>query len=68
MIHKSIADNQRSLRNALTKALWADRVTPKVAIGNCSYFPVYGQEAILPPNITLPYLQFSQAPRGTPSA
>eukprot|EP00253_Pinus_taeda_P024323 PITA_24323 len=44
------------------------RVTPKVALGNSPYFLVYGQEAILPPNVTLPSLQLSQASRGTPSA
>ena len=39
-----------------------------MALGNSPYFLVYGQEAILPPNITLPSLQLSQASRGTPSA
>eukprot|EP00253_Pinus_taeda_P023867 PITA_23867 len=44
------------------------RVTPKVALGNSPYFLVYGQEAILPPNVTCPSLQLSQASRGTPLA
>eukprot|EP00253_Pinus_taeda_P034769 PITA_34769 len=44
-----------------------NRVTPKVALGNSPYFIVYGHEAILPPNATLPSLQLSQASRGTPS-
>ena len=39
-----------------------------MALGNSPYFLVYGQEAILPPNVTLPSLQLSQASRGTPSA
>jgi len=39
-----------------------------VALGNSLCFLVYGQEAILPPNITLPSLQCSQASRGTPLA
>jgi len=39
-----------------------------VALGNSPYFLVYGQEAILPPNVALPSLQLSQASRGTPSA
>eukprot|EP00253_Pinus_taeda_P022887 PITA_22887 len=65
-INKSI--HIRNWRNALTNSLWADRVTPKVALGNSPYFLIYGQEAILPPNITLPSLQLSQASRGTPSA
>eukprot|EP00253_Pinus_taeda_P025118 PITA_25118 len=68
IIRKSVADNQRNRHNTLTSALWADRVTPKVALGNSPYFLVYRQEAILPPNITLPSLQLFQASRGTPSA
>jgi len=42
IIRKSIADNQRKWHNALTNALWANRVTPKVALGNSPYFLVYG--------------------------
>eukprot|EP00253_Pinus_taeda_P030564 PITA_30564 len=68
IIRKSVADNQRSWHNALTNALWDDRVTPKVALVNSLYFLVYGKEAILPPNVTLPSLQLSQASRGTPWA
>eukprot|EP00253_Pinus_taeda_P033848 PITA_33848 len=64
-IDKSI--HIRNWHNALTNALWADRATPKVALRNSPYFLVYQQEAILSPNITLPSLQLSQAPRGTPS-
>ena len=67
IIRKSVIDNQRNWHNALTNTLSVDRVTPKVALGNSPYFLVYGQEAILPPNITLPSLQLSQASRGTPS-
>ena len=67
IIHKSIAENQRNWHNALKNSLWAARVTPKVVLGNSPYFLVYGQEAILPPNIAFPSLQLSQASRGTPS-
>eukprot|EP00253_Pinus_taeda_P002868 PITA_02868 len=65
---QKVNEDERNWHNALTNALWADRVTSKVALGNSSYFLVYGQEAILPPNITLPSLQLSQASRGTPLA
>eukprot|EP00253_Pinus_taeda_P006479 PITA_06479 len=65
-INKSI--RIRNWHNALTNALWANRVTPIVALGNSSSFLIYGQEAIFPPNVTLPSLQLSQASRGTPSA
>eukprot|EP00253_Pinus_taeda_P009638 PITA_09638 len=68
IIRKSITDNQRNWHNALTNSLWADRVTPKVALENSPYSLIYGHEAILPPNITLPSLQLSQASKGTPSA
>eukprot|EP00253_Pinus_taeda_P013991 PITA_13991 len=68
IICKSVANNHRNWHNALTNALWADRVTPKVALGNSPYFLIYGQEAIFLPNITLPSLQLSQALRGAPSA
>jgi len=39
-----------------------------MALGNSPYYLFYKQEAILPPNITLPSIQLSQASRGTPSA
>eukprot|EP00253_Pinus_taeda_P031745 PITA_31745 len=67
IIRKIVTDNQRNWHNTLTNALLADRVTLKVALGNSPYFLVYGQEAVLPPNIALPSLQLSQASRGTPS-
>eukprot|EP00253_Pinus_taeda_P015359 PITA_15359 len=57
-IDKSI--HIRNWHNTLTNSLWVDRVTPKVALGNSPYFLVYGQEAILPPNVTLPSLQLSK--------
>ena len=56
IIRKSVTDNQRNWHKALTNALWADKVTPKMALGNSPYCLVYGQEGILPPNITLPSL------------
>jgi hypothetical protein len=40
--------------------LWADRVTPKAAIGNSPFFLAYDREAILSPHILLPSLQLSQ--------
>jgi len=42
IIHKSITNSERNWHNTLTNALWADRVTPKVALGNSPYFLVYG--------------------------
>ena len=56
IIHKYVVDNHRNWHNTLTNTLWANRITPKVALGNSPYFLVYGQEAIFPPNVTLPSL------------
>ena len=58
-------ENQRSWHLALPNALWLDRVTPKNSLGVSPYTLVYGKEAILPPNIMLPYLIIAQESRGT---
>jgi hypothetical protein len=55
-----VLDNHTNWHTALSYALWADRVTPKVAIGNSLFFLVYEREAILLPNVLLPSLQLSQ--------
>jgi hypothetical protein len=68
ILKKKIADNQRNWHNILHNTLWADRVTPKEAIGNSLYFLVYGQEAIIPNGIYLPSLQLAQESRGKPSS
>jgi hypothetical protein len=60
IIKRTVVENHKNWHNALLNALWADRVTPKVAIGNSPFFLVYGREAILPPHILLPSLQLSQ--------
>ena len=57
---RTIDDHHKSWHTKLSNALWADRVTPKAAIGNSPFFLVYGKEAILPPNLFLPSLQLSQ--------
>lgn len=41
IIRKSVADNQRIWHNTLTNALWANRVTAKVALGNSPHFLIY---------------------------
>jgi hypothetical protein len=64
IIKRTVVENHKNwhnaLLNALLNALWADRVTPKSAIGNSPFFLIYGREAILPPHILLPSLQLSQ--------
>ena len=47
----------------LPNSLWADRVTPKSAIGVSPYTLVYGKESILPPNIMLPSSIIAQESR-----
>jgi transposase InsO family protein len=60
IIKRTMTENHKNWHNALLNALWADRVTPKAAIGNSSFFLVYGRESILPPHVLLPSLQLSQ--------
>jgi hypothetical protein len=60
IIKRTMSENHKNWHNALYKALWADRVTPKVSIGNSPFFLVYRREAILLPHVLLPSLQFSQ--------
>ena len=62
---KTVIENQRSWHLALPNALWADRVTPKNSLGVSPYTLVYGKEAIIPPNIMLPYSIIAQESRGT---
>jgi hypothetical protein len=57
ILKKTVIDHHRNWHNALPNALWADRVTPKVALDTSPSFLVYGKEAILPSNIFLPSFQ-----------
>ena len=56
IIKRTVVENHKNWHNALLNALWADRVIPKVTIGNSPFFLVYGREAILSPHILLPSL------------
>ena len=67
ILKKTVANNQRNWHNILHNTLWADRVTPKEAIGNSPYFLVYRHESILPNGIYLPSLQLAQDSNGDPS-
>jgi hypothetical protein len=68
ILKKIVVNNQRNWHNLLHNALWADRVTPKEAIGNSPYFLVYGQEVILPNGLYLTSLQLAQDSNGDPSS
>ena len=61
ILKRTISVHHRNWHTELVNALWADRVTPKAAIGNSPFFLVYGTEAILPPNMFLPSLQLAQS-------
>ena len=60
ILKRTISVQHRDWHTELVNALWADRVTPKAAIGNSPFFLVYGTEAILPSNLILPSLQLAQ--------
>jgi hypothetical protein len=68
ILKKTVVDNQRNWHNLLHNALWVDRVTPKEAIVNSSYFLVYGQEALLPNGLYLTSLQLAQDSSKEPSS
>ena len=65
ILKKTVIENKRSWHSRLPNSLWADRVTPKSAIGVLPYTLVYGKEAILPPNILLPSSILAQESRGS---
>jgi hypothetical protein len=52
ILKKIVTENHKNWHNALHNALWADRVTPKEALGTSPYFLVYGQGG----NLTNKYL------------
>ena len=57
---KTVAIPHKYWHTQLYNDLWADRITPKVAIGNSPYCLVYGKEAIVQSNLTIPSLQLAQ--------
>jgi hypothetical protein len=56
IIKRTVSENHKNWHNALYKAHWVDRVTPKCSIGNSPFFLVYRREAIIPPHLLLPSL------------
>ena len=59
IIKRPIENNQRSWHVKLRIALWADRITPKRAIGNSPFMLVYGREVRLPISLEFPSLELS---------
>ena len=56
-----VASHHQNWHTQLYNALWADRITPKEAIGNSPYCLVYGKEVVLPADLTIPSLQLAQS-------
>ena len=60
ILKKIVASHHKDWHIQIYNALWEDRITPKVAIGNSPYCLVYGKEAILPSNITIHSLELAE--------
>ena len=54
IIKRTIEQNHKNWHKALLFALWANRITQKTSIGASPFMLVYGKEAVLPTNITMP--------------
>ncbi|KAH9302229.1 hypothetical protein KI387_013812, partial [Taxus chinensis] len=61
IIRKLVNESQRNWHKKLYDALWADRITPKRAIGMSPFQIVYGVEAQLPVIVELPALHLMKA-------
>ena len=54
IIKRTVEQNHKNWHKALLFALWADRITQKASIGTSPFVLVYGKEAFIPTNITIP--------------
>ena len=54
IIKRTIEQNHKNWHKALLFSLWADRITHKASIGTSPFMLVYGKEAVLPTNVTIP--------------
>lgn len=60
-MRKLVEENQRTWQKNLYDAVWADLITPKIAIGMSSFQLLYGIDAQTPITLELPALQLAQA-------
>ena len=60
VIKKLLEDNKKSWDSKLKFALWADRVTIKMSIGNSPFKLVYGTDVVFPIQLILLVAQFLQ--------
>ena len=56
-----VVSHHKDWHTQIYYALLADRITPKETLSNSPYFLVYGKEAVLPANLTIPSLQLAQS-------
>ena len=56
-----MASHHKDWHTQLYNALWEDRITLKVDIGNSPYYLFYGKESILPSNTIIPSLHLAQS-------
>jgi len=68
IIKRTIDQNQKNWHKSLIFALWADRITEKASIGTSPFNLVYGKEAVIPSNLTLPSLALVQFIEENPSS
>ena len=61
ILKKIVASHQKNWHVQLYYALWADQISPKAALGNSPYCLIYGKEAVLPSNLTIPSLLLAQS-------
>ena len=60
IIKRTVEKNHKNWHKTLLFALWADRITQKASIGTSPFVLVYGKEAILPSNVTIPSFSLIQ--------
>ena len=57
IIKKLLEGNKRAWHTKLKYALWADKISTKIAIGMTPFKLVYGAETIFPVSLDLPVMK-----------
>ena len=68
IIKRTVEQNHKNWHKALLFSLWADRITQKPLIVTSPFMLVYGKEAVLPTNVTIPSLTLVQFIDENPSS
>ena len=56
---RATGDNYRSWNRKLKTTLWAEKITPKRAIGSLPFMLIYRREARLPKSLEFPSLEIA---------